>query len=211
MEVVKYVGREQSVDVLNATWFRTAAQVSSIQGLVSGLWFIVLTQISDCQKAHWKVHKPMCIELKGAVWLPVEITLTPTDAKGKRIYMWTQDRKQALMNSSFDYTQPDGSAPPNIYGDTPFIVKIQRMVGPSPLEIRQGAKTGSGIMLIYDRQRSFKVYLAEAQDPVAYMKTIEVMSSFSLRVIKIYFWAKRTKDWELSVCFDRIPDPMPEW
>lgn len=89
--------------------------------------------------------------------------------------------------------------PPNVHGDKPFLIKIQKAAG---------LKAGS--MLIYDRQRSMQVHLLRSDDPVAYRKAEEAMSTGYMG-LKIYRWAKRVGDLQLSICFDRAPPKDPAW
>lgn len=87
---------------------------------------------------------------------------------------------------------------PNIHGDKPFLIKIQR------------PQAGRNAMLIYDRQRSFQVFLVRDDDPFAYIAAMQQMST-GWKGLKIYRWAKRTGDLQLSICFDRAPDKDPQW
>ncbi|KAJ7581241.1 hypothetical protein C8J56DRAFT_959461 [Mycena floridula] len=107
---------------------------------------------TDCQKKHWKAHKPLCTSLKGGKWQIV-------------------------------------------HGGSAFLVKIQR-------------EPSDGAMLFHDAQTSFHLYLRQDEDPAAWSFAEEQMSN---GLEKIYRWAKRTVDDQLTVCFDKPPLKDPEW
>ncbi|KAF9065036.1 hypothetical protein BDP27DRAFT_1332609 [Rhodocollybia butyracea] len=70
---------------------------------------------------------------------------------------------------------------PNIHGDNPFLVKIQK----------------GGSMMIYDRTRSMQVYLCSDVDQEGYGKAMAQMST-GFNGLKVYRWAKRTGEMTLS-------------
>lgn len=97
----------------------------------------------------------------------------------------------------------DVDPPPNIHGDKVFIVKLQVAVN-----------TGNGIpqnVFIYDRQKSFQVYLMADDDANAFHDAASAIRTTGWKGLKMYRWAKRTGDFELSVCFDRAPEKDPQW
>ncbi|KAF9262697.1 hypothetical protein L218DRAFT_929193 [Marasmius fiardii PR-910] len=168
----------------------------------------------DCQKAHWKEHKPMCVSVKGGTWRTVTVATEPFEMriasalKGEPLVTAYINNYTPLHPSIYkpekDVSQSGSVAtlPPNIHGDSPFLVKIQCPANPVMRSL-------GGSMLIYDRQRSFRAHLSVADDEVAYgeaMKQPEMSTRF-----KIYRWAKRVGDLQFSICFDRSPSKDPLW
>jgi hypothetical protein len=97
----------------------------------------------------------------------------------------------------------DTDPPPNIHGDKVFMIKLQVAVN-----------SGGGIppnILIYDRQKSFQVYLMAEDDADAFREAALAIKMTGWNGLKMYRWAKRTGDFELSVCFDRAPEKDPKW
>ncbi|KAK7052837.1 hypothetical protein VNI00_004156 [Paramarasmius palmivorus] len=152
-------------------------------------------QTATCQRAHWKEHKPTCNSLKGGSWRPVKIS---TQNKGITSYYNMQTPIDALGNPTTQVIS-SGNPPPNAHGDSPFLIKIQRAMTDRP-----------NPMLIYDRQRSLDVVLDHSVDPGSYEAALKQMPT-GYRGLKIYRWAKRTGDWELTICFDKIPVKDPLW
>ena len=99
---------------------------------------------------------------------------------------------------------PNVTDPPSdIHADKVFMVKLQIAVN-----------TGSGIpksILIYDRQKSFQVYLMANDDANAFGEAASAIKTTGWKGLKMYRWAKRTGDFQLSVCFDRAPEKDPQW
>ena len=99
---------------------------------------------------------------------------------------------------------PDTSKPSlNVWGNKLFLVKIQ--IG---LDVMPPSN-----MLLYDRKRSFKVFMVPQDDTARF-------SAFFLEMtgprgghegLKMYRWARRTGDWEFSICLDRAPSADTKW
>ncbi|RDX40254.1 hypothetical protein OH76DRAFT_1413095 [Lentinus brumalis] len=151
-----------------------------------------------CQRANWPQHKLDCRQLKGGRWhtLPVHNGLQGMD----NIYMTTVNRFHNDFDAASRARKIDPNVvPPNVWGDRVFIVKLQVGVVPGQYPY----------MMIYDRKRSFEVFLRSEED-------VELFATFVGEMrgergghggIKMYRWARRTGDWELSVCLDRVPPP----
>lgn len=87
----------------------------------------------------------------------------------------------------------------NIHGTRPFLVKIQRPLSPGGQE-----------MLIYDRQKSIQAFMLQVDNPDAYSLAMDEMKTGYMG-IKIYRWAKRIGERQLSICFDKAPATDPDW
>ena len=161
--------------------------------------------VPDCQKSHWKEHKPLCNSLKGGTWTRVKVTPESPEMRkfpGKKFSM-------AYINHSS--TEPiqmhyDGTitTPPNIHGDRPFMVKIQKPYGFD--------SEGDPAMLIYDRQRTIHLYIWKEENGAAWELGERAIRDLPVgKRMKIYRWAKRIGELEMSICFDRLPVQDPQW
>ncbi|KAL0072615.1 hypothetical protein AAF712_000378 [Marasmius tenuissimus] len=170
----------------------------------------------DCQKVHWKEHKPLCSSLKGGTWHTVNVSAHSLELRimsmlEKQPIIGTYINNQTPLHpSTFNpnaftteiNSQDPAILAPNIHGEKPFLIKIQ-----CPADAR--ARSIGASMLIYDRQRSFQAHLSAADDEKAYgeaMKQPEMATR-----LKIYRWAKRVGDRQLNICFDRPPPKDPLW
>jgi len=160
----------------------------------------------------------MCASLKGGTWHAANVSAHPLELRvmstlnrspilGTSINLQTPLHASTFnpsthMNEITVTGQDPASLAPNIHGDRPFLIKIQ-----CPTDARSRSMGES--MLIYDRQRSFQAYLSVADDEAVYreaMKQFEMATRF-----KIYRWAKRVGDRQLSICFDKPPSKDPLW
>ncbi|KAI0767661.1 hypothetical protein C8Q74DRAFT_1204367 [Fomes fomentarius] len=95
------------------------------------------------------------------------------------------------------------TAPPNVWGDKLFLIKIQIGLG----------EELPAHMMAYDMKRSFQVFLAHEDDPALFMdmhaEMVGPRGGYS--GIKMYRWAKRTGDWELNICLDRELKTEIKW
>lgn len=85
--------------------------------------------------------------------------------------------------------------PEGIHNGKSFLVKIQVSINDRET------------ILIYDRQRTFNVYWFRKNDPALHKEVDQIAGASS----KMYRWARRVSDFELKVCLDRTPSPMPVW
>ncbi|EIW53186.1 uncharacterized protein TRAVEDRAFT_52321 [Trametes versicolor FP-101664 SS1] len=92
----------------------------------------------------------------------------------------------------------------NVHADKPFLVKLQvGLAGP-----------GRDNIVVYDRLRSFsQVYVSRRDDPATFADLVAEMAGprGGYGGVKMYRWAKRTGDWELSICVDRKPETDIKW
>ncbi|KAF5379369.1 hypothetical protein D9615_006586 [Tricholomella constricta] len=151
----------------------------------------------ECQREDWKEHKKTCLSLKGGTWRTLTFSrLNNPTGKGYRAIINRFDSAHDMQKN----IQPAElvGPPPNIHDEKAFLVKFQV----SLTRLRADAS-----MLLYDRQRSFQVNWVKAEDHEVFMVGEKAMAGN----LKIYRWARRVGDYQLSVCFDRAPETDPVW
>ncbi|KAH8112461.1 hypothetical protein DFH11DRAFT_493727 [Phellopilus nigrolimitatus] len=134
-----------------------------------------------CQRADWKRHRPACRSLDSGSWLT---------------FTYMSGFTTLINRTSRSSDMPQGrhsSSAPNIHGMDAFIVKVQI------------AGLGGPSMLIYDRQRSFDATYMRASDPAGFQRLENVVKTGYIGQ-KVYLWAKRVGEQQLSICLDRKPD-----
>lgn len=185
--------------------------------LASSLQWEANTSNSECQRADWKDHKKTCKSLSKGSWIDVQFHVL---VLGQRINNYdnsadvraiTESLKQET-NVKFGrdprYRDKDdldcGPPLPNIHGDVAFLIKIQ-----VPLGSKQDDPDNA--IMIYDRRRSFDAYLLQKVEPQKYSLIEYVVRNKGINGMKMYRWAKRTGDWQLSICLDREPSDDIQW
>lgn len=159
----------------------------------------------ECQRADWAAHKDACRahSLNNGQWVTVKTCATPFGGLVKDGMAVSTLNKYSNINLGFSdktsaASELDSSqAPPNEYGDRLFLIKMQ---GGMP-----GMEGPPGHF--YDRKRSFQSFMLRKDDPAQFAKVLREMTGPRAKYdgCKMYRWAKRTGDWELSVCLDREP------
>lgn len=110
---------------------------------------------------------------------------------------------KAAANKRMTEPTAKPNPPTDIHGSKIFLVKIQTMLNKQP-----GMPEG---IYIYDKQKSFEGYLLKEDDGEGYAQAEEETKRTGWRGIKMYRWARRVGDWELSICLDKAPEKNPEW
>lgn len=105
------------------------------------------------------------------------------------------------MHKPFDSPkQVDPSKPPpNIHGTRFFLVKFQ---------------FGVDHLFLYDRQKSMPCYAVRSLNPGVFSEfMVEMQNSprVAYNAQKMYRWARREGDWDLSVCLDKLPQEVIKW
>ncbi|KAI0752537.1 hypothetical protein C8Q80DRAFT_1267075 [Daedaleopsis nitida] len=157
-----------------------------------------------CQKTDWPEHKAFCRSLQGGRWVTLRTRSGPEGMED--MYIALLNHRSSTSRSLLDMapTKIDPSAPPpDIWGTRLFLVKIQVAL----TTVRRSE------FLLYDRKRSFKVFAYQADQRGAFGELDEEMVGprGGYGGAKMYRWAKRTGDWEFSICVDREPQTDMRW
>lgn len=95
---------------------------------------------------------------------------------------------------------------PNARGNRPFVIKIvaaSESLSESP---SHEADDSSAAVCIYDKGKTLHVHILQESDPEKYELLI-----IATRNTGHYRWAKRTCDWQMSICIDREPEDDLTW
>ncbi|KAG9020393.1 hypothetical protein FS837_008266, partial [Tulasnella sp. UAMH 9824] len=155
----------------------------------------------ECQTKDWKAHKRSCKTLDGAAWETFSI-----DMSGPFSHMPRYPTKFSNRDSIGSFPILKGTqggrnpakVPPMKKATTePFLLKIQ--------------DNNTPWLMVYDRRRELDAFFKrEENDPTGkWFKLRELMETKGIKVgpnMKIYCWAKRIGERELSVAMDRVPD-----
>lgn len=155
----------------------------------------------ECQKADWPTHKRECKGKSLAAGSWIDVALSASGYPG--MYVQSVNAFSAVKGFGNDKLKKDDAKlrsdadgpPPNIHGDTPFVIKIQV---PAPA-------MGRAPIMIYDRRRSVEFFLRLEVDRKGYEALETTARKTGYLGQKIYRYAKRTGDAKLSICLDREP------
>lgn len=147
---------------------------------------------SECQKQDWPNHKPTCRSLKGGTWKTLTFEIPNALLINNR-----ETYDDAVKRRGTPRAATDGP-PPDIHNGKLFLVKFQI----SLFDFKEKAH-----MVIYDRQRSFNGLWRRCRERELFDEAELSMGN----ELRMYRWAKRVGDYQLSVCFDRTPSKNPPW
>ncbi|VDB84549.1 unnamed protein product [Peniophora sp. CBMAI 1063] len=154
----------------------------------------------DCQKEHWKDHKAVCQSVRDGRWMTFHLCDTET-WNGEEYYPQSIDMNTTLLNHKRRLDRVlRGEPPKNVHGDKVFLIHVD------------GGLNGSRVK-VHDRTRSIQSSLLE-QDDGANFRELLPRPTNDLYVVdssRTYRWARRTGDWELSICLDRKPTENTMW
>lgn len=178
------------------------------------------TCVAECQRYDWPFHKKTCKFLANGTWLDVHFhmlilfgafnrrdNMMDLRAATNKLSAGTIQDKLGRDNPRFrGENDPEcGPPPPNIHGDTAFLVKIQ-----VPLNNSDESDPDTSL-LIYDRRRSFDAHVLRKLDPEKYGLIEYTVRNKGVNGMKMYRWARRTGDWQFSICLDREPEGEVKW
>jgi len=150
---------------------------------------------SECQKTDWPSHKATCRSLKGGTWHTINFDRS---SPMSRFILNRNDIIDSKKSESLIENIDTTTVTPNVHGDSVFLVKLQISFFP----VGEDAN-----MLIYDRQKSFQEFWKRKDSPELFDDAEEMMGD----KLKIYRYARRVGDLQLSLCLDRKPPQDPAW
>ena len=163
----------------------------------------------ECQRADWQEHKVKCRPLGRESWVTIPFSLRMhipgMDTSGLRVGSILSNRSApGSKKKPRDFDVNSDSPPQNIHGDNPFIIKLQPPLSGGPGTAKS--------MLVYDRQKSVMGYVYESEKPEEFGRLRrECIDKGLLGGLKMYRYAKRVGDWELSICVEREPEGVVNW
>ncbi|KII86097.1 hypothetical protein PLICRDRAFT_31577 [Plicaturopsis crispa FD-325 SS-3] len=165
----------------------------------------------ECQTQDWKSHKATCKSLKGGKWSTIPFT---TNIPGMHRFVFNRFDPITLDGEHNKIEGPDSAPPPNIHGDKTFLIKMQiglnSGIDEDDEDDEDDARIG-GHIFIYDRQKSFQGYMLKANDRALFREAHRAVRITGVGGLKMYRWARRISDNELSICLDRPPAQNPNW
>ncbi len=102
--------------------------------------------------------------------------------------------------------------PVNVHGDQAFLIKLQRRLSEQEMTMpfispKSSKSDGYQSILVYDRQRGFRAHVWNFTNVGVYEQVLgHIWAEENQK--KMYRWARRVGDHELSVCLDRSPVPV---
>ncbi|KAH0834204.1 ankyrin repeat-containing domain protein [Lanmaoa asiatica] len=159
---------------------------------------------TECQRAHWKVHKPEC----NPFCAETTVTLKPTYGYGG--VSETVSRAD-LMRQAFGLATPT-TRPlrPGLTKNTEaenksMVVKVQVPVNFTNSPVN----TALGSLFIYNKKRDFVCTVTRASNPVAYDAIVQIVRSRGVGGAKAYFAAELKNPDELVVKTSEVLAEQP--
>ncbi|KAJ6488866.1 hypothetical protein C8R45DRAFT_993058 [Mycena sanguinolenta] len=152
----------------------------------------------ECQKNHWKAHRPICQSVSSGTWQKVTVRRPKMIHLSSAMIVGNPEDELGLA----EHLKP--TPPENIHGAEPFLLKLILKCDDQDDRIP--------CILVYDRQQSFRLII-DSEENEAFVLVSKVMDQKTERVTDyptIHCWAKRVGDWALSLCLDPLPE-QPNW
>ncbi|VDB84553.1 unnamed protein product [Peniophora sp. CBMAI 1063] len=151
---------------------------------------------AECQNEHWQEHKTVCRSVRDGKWMAFRFSDADIMMDGSRRYTHIAEPNMSPMNQKRQAQRARSGEPPeNIHGDKVFLINLL-----------DGGVTGTRIE-IHDRTASIRSHIHKEDNG----EHIHELLPESDDWYHMYRWAKRTGDWELSICLDRKPSENPLW
>lgn len=144
----------------------------------------------------------MCRSLHGGTWRTARFVTVVPGTEGMYTAKWNKFNSPADVMATVAQEVDPSAVLPNPHGNRLFLVKLQ-----APLTGRFAS------IMVYDRQRSIQGYFMLADNPQVYPEMLREMRGprGGHGGVKMYRWAKRSSDWELSICMDKEPQADMKW
>lgn len=142
----------------------------------------------------------MCRSLKDGTWRTLRFVSVLPGMEGMYAARINRFSSAHDIRSAPRRLDPD-SIPANIHGERLFLVKIT---------LRRKTQDSFSI---YDRRDSIEVHFIQSEDPALFEEMRREMQGprGNHGGAKMYRWAKRISDWELSICVDKEPQTDVKW
>lgn len=164
-------------------------------------------------KKDWRSHKAVCRPLAKASWEKLKVcdqSQSPFMGSEPGI-LASINHLSPMQHSGVTYIEEnngDVNPPPNTHASSPFLVKMQMGT-----ICYKGMTRFRCFLGFYDELRTITVNsLREECDPELWEKLDSTLARLgSLDGVKLFVWARRTGEWELSVTLDPLPVQNFPW
>ncbi|KAG9028965.1 hypothetical protein FS837_003678 [Tulasnella sp. UAMH 9824] len=137
------------------------------------------------------IEKYDIAQLARATWSVMPFSVNPFGLFIGSVSLSGGGRAKYQTEGSKPVKKVEEEVPYNEHGDNPFLVKVQY--------------NGSPFIMVYDRTRALETHLVRSDSPRVFDQIAALVREKGFRGMKIYVWAKRTADFELSLALDKIP------
>ena len=157
---------------------------------------LTVTPFLEHAKSHWKFHKLVCKKIANATWASLPFKDSSSAALGfSTTINWNYNQKDVVSSKA------SGNPPPNNHGSNVFLIKMQ-------MEMQHRSS-----IMIYDQSRAFQIDLHKARIAPDIWNIFDrlMLEKGISSGLKIFLWAKRKSEWELSVAIDPTPNQTVGW
>ncbi|KAG9310831.1 ankyrin repeat-containing domain protein [Chiua virens] len=158
---------------------------------------------TECQRAHWKTHKPSC----NPFCAKTTVTLKPT--YDGPLVSETFSRAD-LTRQMFGLASPTCPVRPgltkNEVENKSMVIKVQV---PVDLLTNSALTSGHGSLFIYNKKRNFVCTVERAANPDAYDAIMQIVRSRGVGGVKAYFAAELKNPNELVVKISEVLAEQP--
>jgi hypothetical protein len=169
--------------------------------IINPIYYAILADqvlLAEHSKQNWHSHKPVCKKLSKAEWTTLPFNVSNPNHPVSVV----MSQKSPIQLSSPTVIRDDTkTCPPNAHGSEPFIIKLQ-------IDVQ-----GRSHILIYDQKRTIEFQLFRSNYPPDIWMALDqtLMAHGLLGGVKLFIWARRKSNWELSLALDRLPESTIPW
>jgi hypothetical protein len=143
----------------------------------------------------------VCKRISKAHWTILPFTTSPPSGLFQSSISLNHNSPVQLHSPMDTIRHSTGTPPPNAHGSQPFIIKLQVDVA------------SRSTLLVYDQMRSLQFQVFRHDCPPALWEALDqtLMAHGLLGGLKLFVWARRKSNWELSLALDRLPELTFPW